>query len=595
MEQSLMVRTKMRPAVLIRATKSRTFALLLSTGALSFLGYVLFFLLMHSHAIWQSPTLVQDRWKQFLYPINNLFPQVWIRPPVWSEMRLAAAGMFVLLVLALFVIYIYALRRTALPGVITAADSRLAFRTIIAVTILILLLLLVIPGVLSTDLFSYVWYGRIFGVFGGNPFVQVPADYAWHDPGNWLQWVFWKETPSAYGPAWVLIAGVVARIAEAFGGDIVNHVLGYKILADLSHLANTVLVWKVSGILIARHWKRPNVLPEGVTEADWVVGARVTATLAYAWNPLLILEFGVSGHNDVLMLTAVLAALWLHLTGRWRWAVAALAVGMLVKLNTLLFIPGYVWLLFWEAAPGGLRENLARRLLVVCQSLLILLATSALFYAPFWAGPATLKPIVSGPVAALYANSIGFLIRFKLPDVLAEGARALGLQPNDFWTSPAIGERLEWPSRWGPTLLFLVFALMQTWKARTFPRMLAAWGWVTFVYLAVGGVWFWPWYVAWLLVVAVLVGPGRLFKATQIFAASSLILYATFWRGDAMFAEWASWRPLLLVGPPIVYAVASWLMAHRHTANLHAIRAGQPHRIELVPVAFEQRLPKMKE
>src|SRR5438552_3051726 len=96
----------------------------------------------------------------------------------------------------------------------------------------------VVPGVLSTDLFSYVWYGRILVVFGDNPLTHVPGDYTWHDTGRWLQWVFWKETPSVYGPGWVLVAGLVAEVSQALGGDIVNHILGHRIVASVGHLAN---------------------------------------------------------------------------------------------------------------------------------------------------------------------------------------------------------------------------------------------------------------------------------------------------------------------------------------------------------------------
>ena len=138
-----------------------------------------------------------------------------------------------------------------------------------------LLVLMVVPGVLSTDLFSYIWYGRIFGVFGDNPFTHVPADYAWHDTGNWLQWVFWKETPSAYGPVWVLLAGIVAQIAQAFGGDIAIHLLGNKLLADVAHLANVLLIWKLAGLVITRYWPRIKSVSRG-NRSRWLSPKPVT-------------------------------------------------------------------------------------------------------------------------------------------------------------------------------------------------------------------------------------------------------------------------------------------------------------------------------
>src|ERR687885_589774 len=58
-----------------------------------------------------------------------------------------------------------------------------------------------LPGLFSTDIFSYVMYGRIAAVHAANPYIQPPADFA-SDP--FLAWVFpfWRDQPSVYGPAW---------------------------------------------------------------------------------------------------------------------------------------------------------------------------------------------------------------------------------------------------------------------------------------------------------------------------------------------------------------------------------------------------------
>ncbi len=51
------------------------------------------------------------------------------------------------------------------------------------------------------DVYSYAYYGRIAGVYGGNPYVQTPLDY----PTDAL-WKFvgpiWVNTRAVYGPAW---------------------------------------------------------------------------------------------------------------------------------------------------------------------------------------------------------------------------------------------------------------------------------------------------------------------------------------------------------------------------------------------------------
>ena len=40
------------------------------------------------------------------------------------------------------------------------------------------LAILLLPLLLSRDVFSYAYYGRILSRYGGNPYVNTPADYA---------------------------------------------------------------------------------------------------------------------------------------------------------------------------------------------------------------------------------------------------------------------------------------------------------------------------------------------------------------------------------------------------------------------------------
>jgi hypothetical protein len=537
-------------------------------GTTLLVGTLCLFVLLQTHSIWQSPTLIADRWKQVFYPLARLFPVEWVRPVKTSSIALVNSGLYLLLIAGLFAVYVFAIKRALRPGVFGAVDGRAALRRIVWITALVLLVLLVVPGDFSTDLFSYVWYGRIYAVFGESPLTHVPADYTWADGGRWLQWVYWKETPSVYGPVWIALAGAIAKVAQLLGGDIVYHVLGHKLLASAAHLINTLLVWKVAGMILERWSVQATEGKDAPT--GWKTGAQVAATLAYAWNPLLLIEFGASAHNDVLMLTGILAMLWLHLAGRWRMALVALALASLVKLIALLFLPGYLWLLFWEAAPSAAGARviaaLPARLSRVAQALLIFGGTWVVTYIPFWEGPATLTPLLSGPATEYFINSLGFVLRFRLPEGISSLAAAFDWQPAEFWRTQAVGWRLDWPARWGPLLITGAVAATQTWHARSFRGMLAAWGWTVFAYLTVGSVWFWPWYVSWLIVVAVLVGPGRLFKATVILSATSVALYGMYWTGNALFRELAGWRPLAIMLPPLVYVLASYWLARRRVA-----------------------------
>ncbi|HKP54906.1 MAG TPA: hypothetical protein VJ183_19905 [Chloroflexia bacterium] len=78
-----------------------------------------------------------------------------------------------------------------------------------------------------------------------------------------------------------------------------------------------------------------------------------------------------------------------------------------------------------------------------------------------------------------------------------------------------------------------------------------------FVYLTVGALWFWPWYVSLLIALAVLIGPGRLWNATRVLCASSMTLYALFPVAAEPLAALVGWTGLVIMLPPITYMLFS--------------------------------------
>jgi hypothetical protein len=551
---------------------------IIAYGVLTLLGYSLLFVLLQSNAFRESPTLVPDKWPAIFYPLQAMLPQEWLAASRTSSIGLLNAGIYLGLLAFLFAIYLRAVRYSyKLYSYATTLHISNTLKAVFAITAVILALLFFAPGTLSTDLFSYVWYGRILSVYGDNPLASYPAQYAWSDQAGWLQWVYWQYTPSMYGPLWVWLAGGIAMVAQAIDGDIVTHLLGHKLLASLAHLLNVWLIWKVAGPVVSRFWKGPQNIPR-VDRAWWQNAARLAITLTYAWNPLLIIEFGVSGHNDVLVVTGMLVAIWLHLAGRWRIAVLALTLAALVKITTLLLLPGYLWLLFWEARGQTPRERVLAGVLRVAQGAGIAVATTLLAYWPFVQDARALQMMADGPPTRMFIHSLGAIIRFRLPEGVSHIAGALGMQPSRFWSVEQVGWRLDWPARWGMLMITGAVAIYQTWRARTFPGTISAWGWLLFVYLTVGSVWFWPWYVAWLLVPVALLGPGRLWNATQLLCASSMVLYAIFPIIAPPFDQVSGWSGLVVMAPPLLYVLGSyaWDALHRKTgSHAHATQATQ--------------------
>jgi hypothetical protein len=539
--------------------------LILAGVSLAFL-YMLLFLLLQSHTLWESPTLLQDRWPELFYPLRDLFPAEWI----WASRRTPLGTMniilYVLLVAALFTVFLFTARILFTRRNPSDGELRSSLRLLVGFTVGFLSVLFIVPGTFSTDLFSYAWYGRIYGLLGDNPFLRVPSDYAWFDTEGWLQWVYWKDVPSAYGPAWVLIAAGIAQIAAALDNDIVTHILGHKLLASAAHVGNIILVWHLAGYVVRLLWVKGRDLG----------ASQIGVTFLYAWNPLLLVEFGASGHNDVLMLTGLFAALLALFKQRLLIAALFFALACLIKASAVIFIPGFLWLILWrgrdlvtEEPP---RSTLKQRVALTAAAVATLFGVWILFYLPFWAGPATFDPLVGGPPARLFVHSIGTIVRFQLPEWLAGVAVENGWQPVSSWTATAIGNRLEWPARWGPLAIFFVVSVFQTLYARTISRVLLAWSINLLSYLLIGAVWLWPWYVSWLYVPVILLGPGRLLTTTLIFSATGLSLYAIYPVVDEPFHRLPDWTGLWLCGPPILYLAGStaheWLKGHRKGPEL---------------------------
>ncbi|HKP54116.1 MAG TPA: hypothetical protein VJ183_15875 [Chloroflexia bacterium] len=539
------------------------------------LGCLGFYLLMQSVTLWERPIALPGGTDGFPASVSKLFRLEWVGAGRISSLGLLNVGLYLFVLGTLFAFYWLALRKVFRAGTLEGKEARRALRIILGVAGAALFLFLWVPGSNSSDLYSYVWYGRIVTVYGDNPFIHAPIEYASRDLVGWLKLVYWKDVTSVYGPVWVSFAGAIAWVAQALGGDLSLHLLGHRLLAGISHIVNILLIWQIAGLFIERYRMddRRRTTDDGSQANNHASrfahhvsclppqAFRIAATLAYAWNPLVLIEFGANGHNDVLMLTGVLAGLWLHLKGKWRLAVLALTLASLIKVVALFWLLGYAWLLLWQPPWGDGRPRWVARLGTLAQAVSLALALWVVCYIPFWEGPATFEPLWGGPPASLFVNSIASLFRWIGGEWLHSLAISHGWRDIAVLNVEATRTLLEAPLRWVSLGIALPFMAAAIWRARTFPRMVEAWGWSMFVYLTVGAVWFWPWYVAWLLPVVVLAGPGRLFTATQIFCATSLILYGIFPGMARPFEALPFYRSLITVAPALLYVLGSWALA----------------------------------
>jgi hypothetical protein len=170
---------------------------------------------------------------------------------------------------------------------------------------------LLAPPSLSTDIYRYVWDGRVQGA-GINPYRYVPADPALSDLRDAEVYPNINRAGYArtiYPPAAQMIFFAVTRIADG--------VTAMK-LAMVAFEIGTIL-------LILLMLRRANAPPERV--------------LIYAWHPLTIWEIAGNGHVDSALCFLLALALFFRQRERPLATGIALAGGALIKFMPVLLIP----------------------------------------------------------------------------------------------------------------------------------------------------------------------------------------------------------------------------------------------------------------
>lgn len=173
--------------------------------------------------------------------------------------------------------------------------------------------LAVLPVGPDSDMVRYLWDGRVQR-FGLNPYLVVPANPALaHTHTDETRQMPSRRWKTSYPPGAQLFFRAVTSIHES--------TLAIKLALVLCDLLTIGIVWR---------WLR-------------VTGRSEWRTLAYAWNPLVVLEVAHSGHIDALgAMWIALAALALT-TRRTMIAAIAAVAAIATKLLPVVLLP-----LFWR-------------------------------------------------------------------------------------------------------------------------------------------------------------------------------------------------------------------------------------------------------
>jgi hypothetical protein len=237
------------------------------------------------------------------------------------------------------------------------------------------------PGT-AVDVFGYIASGHLLALHQVNPFVVAPAAFP-RDPI--FAYVAFPNEPSQYGPAWVLLGGGIASLARA---DLLDEVLGYKLVAAAAHLASAAIVYRIA-----------------LTLAGSRARAQASAYL-FLWNPLLLWEMVGNAHNDGFMMLFGLGGVWLFVKGHDRFALLSIIAGALIKVPVALIGP----VMF----VGVLRRSWSQAI----EGTLLGVVLAVAVYRPFWEGPETLTALQR---TDLFTASLAAVLRLALLPILGLG------------------------------------------------------------------------------------------------------------------------------------------------------------------------------
>jgi Glycosyltransferase family 87 len=189
--------------------------------------------------------------------------------------------------------------------------GRFSARTVLISIVAFNLIVLLGPPLISTDVFSYQAYGRMFADYATNPYLHGPVAI---EPDQIYNYIGsnWVNTPSVYGPLFTLLSGIWAR------APLQASLYIFKAIAALSTAGTVWMLWKAAKL-------------RGVDP--------VKAVALFGLNPLVVLYGVGGGHNDLLMLMFTTAGLYTLLKRHERTSGALVVAGAAIKLTGAVLLP----------------------------------------------------------------------------------------------------------------------------------------------------------------------------------------------------------------------------------------------------------------
>lgn len=243
-----------------------------------------------------------------------------------------------------------------------AAFEKSDIKLIIGFFLLFNITLLFVWPVGSYDIFSYIYQSRVLSEHHANPLIMPYSNFS-NDAFYYFINNKWSNLPTPYGPLFIFLGYIITTVG---GNNLILTLFLFKIFFAIINVLSCILIYKIFN--------------------------SIKAVFLYGWNPLILYEIIINGHNDILTIFLILLCFYFlnkktpHLK-KYYHALLFLLLSILIKFITIIFLPIFILIILAKI------ESKKEKIYFICGSFLITIFIFFVFYFPFWSGMQTLLPL----------------------------------------------------------------------------------------------------------------------------------------------------------------------------------------------------------
>lgn len=212
----------------------------------------------------------------------------------------------------------------------------------------------------AIDIYNYIAQSTILTVYHQNP-IFVPA-IAYPDEPIVALTGDWGKYGSPYGPLGIFFNAIPSYFVSA---NLFANLISLKLMFSLFIITTMYVVYKIVQL------NKPTMA--------------VSAALFVAWNPLLLFEVSVNGHNDIIMMMLAMWAMLLMLKGYYKMGTVFIVLSALIKYATFIFLPVFIIYALLHL------PTLKKKVTYIVSTTIAMTILLVVVYSPFWEGIATLQ------------------------------------------------------------------------------------------------------------------------------------------------------------------------------------------------------------